>query len=282
MDFRKSAGVRVPAGGAAAGGAAAASAMVLRKKMEVGLDPIYSFHMPPPYTALVFGGTGATGSAVVAALGARPDVWKEVIVPVRGDALPSTSSTSIRYLPHTSYSALPALGPADAAFICLGTTRAVCGSAAAFLEADLAAPQAAAVAAVAAGAAHVALVSAAGAARGGAWAPHAALLHPLLYRATKGAAEEAVLAAGAPSTSIYRPGLLARGAAHTGGRAAERWAAALLPALPVADLAAAMVAGAEGALLQRDGAGYGEVVVGDKEIRAAVAAAAAAVAGVVK
>ena len=76
---------------------------------------------------------------------------------------------------------------------------------------------------------------------------------------------------GAASTAIYQPGLLARGPAHTAARAAERWAAALLPALPVVDLARAMVADAEAAL--GGGGRGGEVVVGDKEIRAKAAAA---------
>lgn len=228
--------------------------------------------MPPPYTALVFGGTGASGSALVAALASKPETWGPVIVPVRGDAPPSTSAT-VRFLPRTDFTRLDpsALGPVDAAFICLGTTRAACGTAEAFEAADLHAPAAAAAAAVAAGARSLGLVSAAGAARGG-WAPRARLLHGFLYAATKGAAEEAVLGAGAPSTFLYRPGLLARGESHTAGRPLERWAAALLPSLPVADLAAAMVGDAEAAL--NSGRAAGEVVVGDREIKAKAAAAA--------
>lgn len=232
--------------------------------------------MPPPYTALVFGGTGATGSALVKELAQRPDTWGAVIVPVRGEATPADlagAGPPVRCVPKTDFTDLAAslstIPPVDAAFICLGTTRARAGSAAAFVAADLDAPASAARFSAARGARHLALVSAAGAARGGAWAPHARLLHGQLYRATKGAAEEAVLAAGAPSTSIFRPGLLERGPAFSSGRWLERAAAAVLPGLPVADLARAMAVDAAAVLGEAGGraAAVRERVWSDAEIR---------------
>jgi uncharacterized protein YbjT (DUF2867 family) len=105
----------------------------------------------------------------------------------------------------------------DAAFCCLGTTRANAGSAAAFRRVDLDYVRAFALAAKAAGARVFALNSSVGADAGSG----------NLYLRTKGEAETACREAGFESLLIFRPGLLRGKRAEF--RPAERLAALAAP-----------------------------------------------------
>lgn len=167
---------------------------------------------------------------------------------------PSSTATPVEHVvvgdmadPAATPAAAAALRGAAAVFCALGTTRAAAGSAEAFRRVDLDYVAAAAAAAKQSGGArHFALISAAGASAR-LPAPTFAPLHPLLYSHCKGAAEDAVKAAGFGSVSIFRPGLLDRGGR---ARGMERMFARLpfVPSVRVEDLAAVAVADAERAL----------------------------------
>lgn len=199
--------------------------------------------------AVVFGATGAVGSQIYSQL-VSGSPWTNVVT-IGRRAPPDAAAgpgRSTRHLLLPDLMALPssaeaadAMAGADAAFIALGTTRGDAGSADAFRGVDLDFVAAAAEAAKKAGVRYVGLVSAQGANANlwaGSWKP----LHPLLYSKTKGEAEEAVRAEGFPAVGIFRPGLLDRGAA---ARAGERLFIRLVSSVPVAGVAAAMLADAE-------------------------------------
>ncbi|GBF90674.1 hypothetical protein Rsub_03246 [Raphidocelis subcapitata] len=208
--------------------------------------------------AVIFGATGAVGSQLYAQLAgwgnvvtvgrrAPPDDTAAAAAAGAAGAAPPPGR-SVRHIVLADLTALPAsaeardaMAGADAAFIALGTTRGDAGSAEAFRRVDLDFVAAAAQAAKSAGVRYVGLVSAQGA-NPNLWATNWKLLHPLLYSKTKGEAEEAVKAAGFPAVGIFRPGLLERGAA---ARSGERLFAGLVPSVPVAGVAAAMIADAE-------------------------------------
>lgn len=226
--------------------------------------------------AVVVGGTGAVGREIVLQLLAS-DKWSSVTTVgrrpldaaaaaaestaanARALAEPSAATPSaaiqkkLRHVDAPDVTDLPAdaFAGADAVFCALGTTRGDAGSAEEFLRVDLKGVEAAVRAASSAAAKKpprfFGLVSASGA-NSALPAPHFVGLHPLLYSQTKGAAEDAVRAAGFESASAYRPGLLSRGAK---ARAIER-VLALVPVVPrirVADVARVAVADAERCLV---------------------------------
>lgn len=219
-----------------------------------------------PYTAAVYGASGACGAALVDALCASPAFGRVLAVGRTPPPPPPAGADKLTAVPAPDLAALASPAPlagVDAVFCALGTTRATAGSAAAFLAVDADAPAAVATAAATAGVPFFSLVSAAGARRGGAAAPTARLLHGALYVAAKGRAEDAVAASGVPAWTLLRPGLLDRG---DRARGVERAMALVLRGLPVADLAAAAVADAVDALA----AGRtGERVVSDGDMKRA-------------
>jgi oxidoreductase len=218
-----------------------------------------------PFTAAVYGASGACGASIVAALCASPD-WDRVLAVGRTPPPPPPSGADKLTPVPADLAALASPAPlagVDAVFCALGTTRATAGSAAAFLAVDADGPAAVARAAAAAGVPFLSLVSSAGARRGGAAAPTSRLLHGALYVAAKGRAEDAVAASGVRAWSLLRPGLLDRG---DRARGLEKAMGVVLKGLPVADLAAAAVADAVDAL--KSGR-TGERVITDGEMRAA-------------
>ena len=92
--------------------------------------------------AVVFGGTGAVGREIVAALVDSPR-WSSVTSVVRRKPPSASSDSRLRSLvsPSSSWSSDPevaaALSDADSVFITLGTTRAAAGSAKAFMAVDV-------------------------------------------------------------------------------------------------------------------------------------------------
>lgn len=226
--------------------------------------------------AVVVGGTGAVGREIVLQLLAS-DRWQTVTTVGRrpldaADAARDSTAANARGLPAAAFQKLThvqapditdlpasAFANADAVFCALGTTRGDAGSAEAFLRVDLHGVEAAVRAAKAASGAapprFFGLVSASGA-NAALPAPHFVGLHPLLYSQTKGAAEEAVRAAGFESASAYRPGLLSRGAK---ARTIEKVLAfvPVVPRIAVADVARVAVADAERCLGSGGGAGGG-------------------------
>ncbi|KAG2434160.1 hypothetical protein HXX76_007887 [Chlamydomonas incerta] len=134
--------------------------------------------------------------------------------------------------------ARPAFEHADCVFCCLGTTRKerVAGSAAAFKKVDYDYVAATARLAKACGVKHFSLVSAQGA-NAKVPANDWGVFHALLYTKTKGLAEQAVLREGFPRTSIFRPGMLERGAKARTGEKLFAW----LSSLDVQDLARLMI-----------------------------------------
>ncbi|KAF5841100.1 hypothetical protein DUNSADRAFT_14275 [Dunaliella salina] len=111
------------------------------------------------------------------------------------------------------------------------------GSAAQFRKVDLEYVAATARAAKAGGAKHLALVSSQGA-NAKLWANDWSICHGLLYAQVKGLAEQATIKAGIPSTSIFRPGLLERGAKARGVESAFK---NVVSSLPVSGLGQLMV-----------------------------------------
>ncbi|GLC44509.1 hypothetical protein PLESTB_000065600 [Pleodorina starrii] len=174
-------------------------------------------------TAVVLGATGAIGEALVNQLVVHPKFKRVVTVGRRAlEAVPAESERKAELVQATvnmdalETEAKQAFSGADVVFCALGTTRKVAGSAEAFIKVDLDYVAAGARLAMEAGAPHFSLVSAQGA-NHKCPANDFALFHPLLYTRTKGLAEQAVLHAGFQRVSLFRPGLLDRGAKARGG-----------------------------------------------------------------
>ena len=172
------------------------------------------------FSAIVVGGTGATGRQVVNEL-LLSDKWSSVTVLTRyppntfqyeatntieRDAKKKLAEKLVRDwsidkieidMPH-----------ADAIFLCLGTTlyQAGCPEALEKIEVEYTAK--AAVYAKKAGVKHGAVVSSLGA-DSATYVP-SIYLHPLFYLRTMGRKQQAVLDVGFLSTSIWRPGMLNR------------------------------------------------------------------------
>lgn len=142
--------------------------------------------------AALAGATGLVGGKVLALLLADPAVSR-VTAPTRR---PLPPHPKLENPPLAG--AWPALPPVDEAYCCLGTTRAIAGSAEAFRAVDLDLTAAFAKAAKAAGARSFGLVSSLGADARSAF----------LYPKTKGEAEKAVAGQRFECLTIMRPSLL--------------------------------------------------------------------------
>ncbi|KAG2447279.1 hypothetical protein HYH02_007609 [Chlamydomonas schloesseri] len=190
--------------------------------------------------AVVVGATGATGEALVRQLVHVKD-FKEVVTV--GRRVLENVDPGTAKLDHLAVDmdkleteARPAFEHADCVFCCLGTTRKVAGSAAAFKKVDYDYVAATARLAKACGVKQFSLVTAQGA-NAKVPANDWGVFHPLLYTKTKGLAEQAVLSEGFPRTSIFRPGMLERGAKARPGEKLFSW----LSSLDVQDLARLMI-----------------------------------------
>lgn len=161
-------------------------------------------------TAAVAGATGLVGGHVLRRLLEDPGTGR-VIAPTRR-ALPPHPKLD-NPLIKTDWPVLP---PLDEAYGCLGTTRKIAGSGAAFRAVDFDLAVAFARAAKAGGARRFGLVSSAGANAGSS----------LLYPRTKGEAEKEISRLGFETVVIARPSLLLGERAVP--RAAEKIGAAVL------------------------------------------------------
>lgn len=150
---------------------------------------------PSSRSALVAGGTGLVGRALLALLG-EDARYHRVTSLVRRDA-PAPSGVVLQRVDFERLEEL-VLSEVDDAFCCLGTTRRDAGSAAAFRRVDLDYVVAFARLARRAGARRFMLVSSLGASPGS----------PLLYPRTKGESEAAISAIGFPTVVILRPSFL--------------------------------------------------------------------------
>ncbi len=222
----------------------------------------------PPRLALA-------GRELIAQLAASPR-WGRVVAVVRRASASSDFPAGAEALvvdfdalaADAGLRAALAAAPARTGVFCaLGTTRGAAGSAEAFRKVDYGYVAAAAGAAAAAKTPWFGLVSAVGA-NARLWGPSWKLGHGLLYSKTKGEAEAAVCAAGFARAAIARPGLIERGAAV---RTTEKIFSLLMPSVPAARVAAALVADAEAAL-GGQGAPAGERVIEMAELRAGVGA----------
>jgi uncharacterized protein YbjT (DUF2867 family) len=155
-------------------------------------------------TAAVAGATGLVGGHVLRRLLEDPGVAR-VIAPTRRTLPPHPKLDN-----PIIKSDWPVLPPLDEAYGCLGTTRKIAGSAAAFRAVDLDLAVAFARAARAGGARRFGLVSSAGADAGSS----------LLYPRTKGEAEKEISRLGFETVVIARPSLLL--GERTVPRAAEK------------------------------------------------------------
>jgi len=162
----------------------------------------------PPRSALVAGGTGLIGSALLPLLGddAR---YRLVTSLVRRNA-PAPPGVVVQRVDFDRLDEV-VLPDVDDAFCCLGTTRRDAGSAEAFRRVDLDYVVAFARRAKRAGAQRFMLVSSLGASR----------TSPFLYPRTKGECEAAISAIGFATVVILRPSFL------LGARAQERPAEAM-------------------------------------------------------
>jgi uncharacterized protein YbjT (DUF2867 family) len=162
--------------------------------------------------ALVLGGTGLVGGALLGRLLADPE-WTQVATLGRrptGRAHPRLAEHTAPLEEMDQHAAAFAV---DAVFCALGTTRRKAGSQGAFRAIDLEGVASAARLAAAAGARRFLLVSAAGA------SPRSRVF----YSRVKGEAEEAARAAGVPGVVIVRPSLIlgARGERRPAEHAAQ-------------------------------------------------------------
>lgn len=192
--------------------------------------------------AALAGATGLVGGNVLKILLADPAITR-VIAPTRRPLPPHPK------LENPSLTSVwPALPHADEAYCCLGTTRAIAGSAEAFRAVDLDLTVAFAEAAKSAGARSFGLVSSLGADARSAF----------LYPKTKGEAEKAVAGRRFECLTIMRPSLLLgeRERPRPAERLGELALAALDPllggplskyrAVSAAEVAAALVAAVRG------------------------------------
>jgi uncharacterized protein YbjT (DUF2867 family) len=154
--------------------------------------------MTTPIRALVAGGTGLVGAALLARLDASSDV-DEVVSLVRRDE-PARGKIRSLVVDWDALVRTPELTEvrADVAFCCLGTTRKKAGSAEAFRKVDFDFALAFAHAAKSAGVRRFLLVTSLG----------ANAKSSLLYARTKGEVEQAVMALGFDATEVLRPSML--------------------------------------------------------------------------
>src|SRR5262245_41073679 len=153
--------------------------------------------------AVVAGGTGLVGGALLHILGGDTR-YRSVTSLVRSEG-PAPPGVAVQRADFERLEDL-VLPDVDDAFCCLGTTRRVAGSAAAFRRVDLDYVVAFARRAQRAGALRFMLVSSLGASTGS----------PFLYPRTKGECEEAISAIGFTTVVIVRPSFL------VGARAQKR------------------------------------------------------------
>jgi uncharacterized protein YbjT (DUF2867 family) len=157
----------------------------------------------PSRSAVVAGGTGLVGGALLQLLGEDKGYGRVTSLVRRETPAPPGVTLQRADFERLEELALPGV---DDAFCCLGTTRRAAGSAAAFRRVDLDYVVAFARLAKRAGALRFLLVSALGA------SPRS----PFLYPRTKGECEAAISAIGFTTVVIVRPSFLA------GARAQER------------------------------------------------------------
>jgi len=158
-------------------------------------DPPQKSGRGPSRSAIVAGGTGLVGGALVQLL-ARDPTYHQVTSLVRRER-PAPPGVTLRQVDFERLEELT-LPPVDDAFCCLGTTRRVAGSDAAFRRVDLDYVVAFARLAKRAGALRFMLVSSLGASSDS----------PLLYPRTKGDCEAAVSAIAFSTLVIVRPSFL--------------------------------------------------------------------------
>ena len=207
---------------------------------------------PASRTALLVGATGLVGREILQGLLADDSVTRVHALGRRPPALthPKLSFHGV------DFASLPALAPADEAYLALGTTIKVAGSQAAFRAIDFDANLAVAKAARAAGVTRLGLVSAMGA------DAHARLF----YSRVKGELEDALKGLGFAGLVIARPSMLAgeREALGQPVRSGEvlalRISRALKPFIP-ANYRSVDVADVAGALLRRVPRAHGTEVV---------------------
>jgi uncharacterized protein YbjT (DUF2867 family) len=154
-----------------------------------------------PRSAVVAGGTGLVGGALLQLLGGDP-AYHRVTSLVRRE-VPAPSGVGLRVVNFERLDEV-VLPEVDDAFCCLGTTRRAAGSAAAFRRVDLDYVVAFARLAKRAGAVRFLLVSSLGASSSS----------RLLYPRTKGEGEAAVSAIGFTTVVIVRPSFLVGARAH--------------------------------------------------------------------
>jgi uncharacterized protein YbjT (DUF2867 family) len=190
---------------------------------------------------LLAGATGLVGQALLDRLLPDPGVAQVVTLGRRAPARRHARLTPLQ----VDFTALPALPPADAVLLALGTTIKVAGSQAAFRAVDFDANLAVARAALAAGARRAGLVSALGADARSA----------VFYNRVKGELEDALRALPFEALVIARPSLLLGDRDRLGqpvrpgeraGQAVTRVVGPLIPAawrpIPAERVAAALLA----------------------------------------
>lgn len=161
---------------------------------------------PAPRSAVVAGGTGLVGGALLQLLGADARYGQVTSLVRREVQAPPGVAVQRADFDRLEDVALPDV---DDAFCCLGTTRRDAGSAAAFTRVDLDYVVAFARRVERAGAQRFMLVSSLGASPGS----------PFLYPRTKGQSEAAILAIGFTTVVIVRPSFIV--GARAQGRPAE-------------------------------------------------------------
>ena len=183
-------------------------------------DPVRMVAPGGARSAIVAGGTGLIGGALLQLLGGDAR-YRSVTSLVRRE-LPAPPGVAVQRADFERLDEL-VLPEADDAFCCLGTTRRVAGSAAAFRRVDLDYVVAFGKVAKRAGALRLMLVSSLGASSGSSF----------LYPRTKGECEAAVSAIGFSTLVIVRPSFLvgARPEARPAEAVALRAGRLLLPVL---------------------------------------------------
>lgn len=176
-------------------------------------------------TVLLAGATGLVGGQMLQALLADPTVG-QVHALTRRDLNLAHPRLQVH---HVDFRRLPALPPADEAYLALGTTIKVAGSQAAFRAVDFDANLAVAQAAIASGARRIGLVSAAG----------ASAQSSVFYNRVKGELEDALKALDLQALVLAQPSLLLdlRDGLQQPPRLGERIA------IPVAQLVAPLLPG---------------------------------------
>lgn len=170
---------------------------------------------PAARRALLVGGSGLVGRALLAQLLAHPG-YAEVHALLRRP-VPGWPQHAKLHTQQVDFRALPALPPLDDAYIALGTTIRQAGSQAAFRAVDFDAVRASALAAGQAGAKRLMLVSALG----------ADPASRVFYNRVKGEAEQALVELGFETLRIARPALLSGDRAALGQPSRRGEAAAL-------------------------------------------------------